>query len=601
MSRRRKSRNMFEKFKSIQSAMMLSFSAIMVIALLIFLIISLTYTRNTVFNNSTDYISQITQQVNYDIDSYIDYMENISSVVANSVDVPRYLFDENQSEEDREEERKRILTEFQTILDSRDDIYNIAAVADSGRSIVNDGKVGLTDWISICDLDWYQAALESPNGIAVSSSHVQNAIPTSYQWVITLSRALFNNQSGEKEGVFFVDLNYSAISDLCNNSKLGKRGYIFIIDEEGNIIYHPQQQLMYGGLKKENISEIMNSKMDSFVIEDGKDSRLYTMSRSEKTGWTVVGTAYSSELLRNNKQTQLLYFVVAALLLISVVIISHLISRGITRPIENLRDSMSMVQEGKFDKANVEVTTDNEIGSLSRSFNVMTEKIHTLMDQNIYEQKQKRKSELKALQAQINPHFLYNTLDSIIWMSEAGRNEEVVVMTSALARLFRQSISNEKEQVPVSQEIEYVRSYLTIQKMRYKDKLDYHIDVEAAIMNVLIIKFALQPIVENAIYHGIKYKDTKGNLWIRGFMKDDKVQIEIEDDGIGMDAEALAHLFDERKTNFKTNGVGVTNVQKRLQLYYGTDYGISYVSQPGVGTTATVKIPLDGGGNEENV
>lgn len=601
MSGRRRSRNIFEKFKSIQSAMMISFSVIMVAALLIFLFISLTYTRNTVFDNSTDYISQITQQVNYDIDSYIDYMENISSVVANSADVPRYLFDEKQSDEEREEERQRILTEFQTILDSRDDIYNIAAVANSGRSIVNDGEVGLTDWIAVRELDWYQAALESSNGIAVSSSHVQNAIPTSYQWVITLSRALFNNQTGEKEGVFFVDLNYSAISDLCNNSKLGTRGYIFIIDEEGNIIYHPQQQLMYGGLRTENIDEIMNSEMDSFVIEDGKDSRLYTMSRSDKTGWTVVGTAYSSELLRNNKQTQMLYFVVAAILLICVVVISHLISRGITRPIENLRDSMSMVQEGKFDKANVEITTDNEIGSLSRSFNVMTEKIHTLMDQNIYEQKQKRKSELKALQAQINPHFLYNTLDSIIWMSEAGRNEEVVVMTSALARLFRQSISNEKEQVPVSQEIEYVRSYLTIQKMRYKDKLDYHIDVDVSIMKSPIIKFALQPIVENAIYHGIKYKDTKGNLWVRGFIKDDKVQIEIEDDGIGMDAEAMSHLFDERKTNFKTNGVGVTNVQKRLQLYYGSDYGLSYRSQVGVGTTATVKIPLDGGRNEEIV
>lgn len=601
MGKQRKTRNVFEKFKSIQSAMMISFSALMVIALLIFLFISLTYTRNTVFENSTDYISQITNQVNYDIDSYIDYMENISSVVANSVDVPRYLFDEKQTEEEREEEKKRILTEFQTILESRDDIYNIAAVAASGRNIVNDGKGGLTPWVSIEKLDWYQAALDSSNGIAVSSSHVQNAIPTSYQWVITLSRALVNYQTGEKEGVFFVDLNYSAISDLCNNSKLGKHGYIFILDEAGNVIYHPQQQLMYGGLKTENIQEIMSSEQDSFVIEEEKDSKLYTMSRSEKTGWTVVGTAYSSELLRNNKQTQMMYFIVAAVVLTCVIIISHLISRGITRPIERLGNSMSMVQEGDFDKANVEITTDNEIGSLSKSFNVMTEKIHTLMDQNIYEQKQKRKSELKALQAQINPHFLYNTLDSIIWMSEAGRNEEVVVMTSALARLFRQSISNEKEQIPISQEIDYVRSYLTIQKMRYKDKLDYHINVDPSIINIQIIKFALQPLVENAIYHGLKYKDTKGNLWIHGFIKDDKVHIQIVDDGVGMDTEALAHVFDERKTNYKSNGVGVTNVQKRLKLYYGSDYGITYQSRAGKGTTATVKVPLDGGRNEESV
>lgn len=601
MSSRKKSRNIFAKFKSIQSAIMMSFSVLMVIALSIFLFISLSYTRNTVFENSTDYISQIINQVNYDIDSYIDYMENISSIIANSSDVPRYLFDENQKDEERGEARTRILTQFQTIMDSRDDIYNIAAVSNTGRSIVNTGTEGINEWVSVQDLEWYQAALNSPNGIAISPSHVQNAIVSSYQWVITLSRALINNQSGQKEGVFFVDLNYSAISDLCNNSKLGTRGYIFIIDQEGNIIYHPQQQLMYGGLKTENIDEILAAETDSLIVDNGKNGKLYTMSHSEKTGWTVVGAAYTSELLRNNRHTQMLYFLVAAVLLISVTVVSHLISRGITRPLESLHNSMSMVQEGDFEKANVEITTDNEIGSLTRSFNVMTEKIHTLMDQNIYEQQQKRKSELKALQAQINPHFLYNTLDSIIWMSEAGKNEEVVVMTSALAKLFRQSISDEKEQVPLSQEIDYVRSYLIIQKMRYKDKLDYEIEMEPSILNVQIIKFALQPLVENAIYHGIKYKDTKGTLRIRGFRKEGKVHIEIEDDGIGMDSTTLLHIFDEKKTNFKSNGVGVTNVQKRLQLYYGADYGIVYQSRVDVGTTVTVKIPSDGGKNEEHI
>lgn len=570
---------------------MVSFSVLMVIAVLIFLFIALNFTKNTIYENSINYTSQIIKQVNYDIDSYMDYMLNISSIIAANSDVSYYLYNTQQPEEELQEEKERIISQFKTIRNSRNDIYNIAVVADNGRSILNEGEDQFTEYIDVREQSWYQAALSTKNLIAISSSHVQNAIQSSYKWVITLSRPLVNYKTGENGGVFFIDLNYNAISSLCSNNNIGGSGYIFILDENGNIIYHPQQQLMYGGLKTENIDEIMSSTKDHFQSEEG--DKLYTISKSDMTGWTVVGAAYTSELLKNNKQAQMMYLLVAGVLLLGVIAISSIISREITKPIRQLRDSMSMVEEGRFDKANVPVTASNEVGSLSKSFNVMTERIHTLMEQNVYEQKQKRKNELKALQAQINPHFLYNTLDSIIWMSEAGRNDEVVLMTSALARLFRQSISNDKEQVTVAEEIEYVRSYLTIQKMRYKDKLEYSIDVSPEINHVMIIKFALQPIVENAIYHGLKYKDTKGNLSIRGYVRGKKAYITIADDGVGMEEAALEHIFDETKKEHKSNGVGVPNVQKRLKLYYGQEYGISYISRKGVGTVATVTVPLE--------
>ena len=215
------------------------------------------------------------------------------------------------------------------------------------------------------------------------------------------------------------------------------------------------------------------------------------------------------------------------------------------------------------------------------------------MKQNIYEQQQKRKSELKALQSQINPHFLYNTLDSIIWMAEGKKNEEVVVMTASLARLLRQSISNEEEQVPIGQEVEYARSYLTIQKMRYKDKLEFQIQVDAQIMGVPIIKLVLQPLIENAIYHGLKYKEGKGLLIVRGYREGENAVIQIKDNGAGMDEQTLSHIFEKHKVNYRSNGVGVYNVQKRLQLYYGMDYGITYSSRQGEGTTASIVIPMN--------
>ena len=242
---------------------------------------------------------------------------------------------------------------------------------------------------------------------------------------------------------------------------------------------------------------------------------------------------------------------------------------------------------------------DMELLNLTPSIQKQMKMVDRIVRSPQYMDLNKRQAQYLALQNQINPHFLYNTLDSIIWMSEAGENDQVVLMTSALAKLLRQSISNDREQITVAEEIDYVRSYLTIQKMRYKDKLEYTIDVEERILDVRIIKFVLQPLVENAIYHGLKYKETKGNLDIRGYRRGNRVCLVVADDGAGMEESELEHILEKKEKKTKSNGVGVYNVQKRLQLYYGPEYGISYISRKGEGTVATVTIPLDGGKSNE--
>ena len=188
----------------------------------------------------------------------------------------------------------------------------------------------------------------------------------------------------------------------------------------------------------------------------------------------------------------------------AALLLAYLLSDEITKPIKALEHSMKEVEKGNFAHAALAVRDNNEIGNLSRSFNIMTEEIKNLIDQRDKEQQIKRRSELRALQSQINPHFLYNTLDSIIWMAEWGKNQEVVRMTSSLAKLLRRSISNEQEVVTVAEEVEYTESYLTIQKMRYKDKLEYEIAIEKEILEAKVVKLILQPLVENSIYHGIK-------------------------------------------------------------------------------------------------
>lgn len=583
-----------ERFNSIQSVIFAMVSMLLLGAVAIVTVISMNYTRTSVFDNSSLYTQTIIQQMNQNIDSYIDYMENISYLVSSNEDVQSYLF----GEETDPEARGRILNQFKTILDSRNDILNLGIIGENGRMLINNAQRLTNPDLDIHTQEWYTNALEGSASSYLSSSHVQHIISGERPWVITLSRGIRNKSSkseNQKEGVFFIDLNYSAISELCNQSVVGNQGYAFILDADGNIVYHPQQQQLYNELQTENISLIMGTDKDTVLSGKGSAEKLYSISRSEKTGWTVVDCVRVEELLRKSNKAQSLYVLVAMGLMIVALFFSRFISRSITQPIQQLCDSMARVQEGDFSVSDVVVDSKNEIGSLTKSFNVMTHRIQDLMEQNIREQEAKRKSELKALQSQINPHFLYNTLDSIIWMAEGKKNEEVVLMTASLARLLRQSISNEDEVVSIGQEVEYARGYLTIQKMRYKDKMEFQIDVDPSILHIPLIKLVLQPVIENAIYHGLKYKESKGLLMVKGFRKNGNAVLQVIDNGVGMDQETLDHIYEKHKVNYQSNGVGVYNVQKRLQLYYGSEYGITYESEKGVGTTATITIP----GNQE--
>ena len=581
---------MIKKFKSIQSVIFAVLSVLLLGAVIIITVISLSYTRQSVFENSSLYTQTIIQQMNQNIDSYIDYMENTSHLVSSNEDVQKYLFGDTADPEARD----RILSQFETILDSRSDILNLGIIAENGRMLINNGQHLTNQDLDIHSQEWYTNALEGRESVYLTSSHVQHIISGERPWVITLSRGIRNKEMGtgqEKEGVFFIDLNYSAISELCDQSMVGNQGYAFIVDADGNIVYHPQQQQLYNELQTENIDLVMNAGSDIVTWGDGINKKMYSISRSEKTGWTVVDCVRVEELLRRSNEAQSIYVLVAIGLMAVALFFSRFVAKSITLPIQRLCDSMERVQEGDFSVSDIVVDSENEIGSLTKSFNVMTQRIHELMAQNIREQEAKRKSELKALQSQINPHFLYNTLDSIIWMAEGKKNEEVVLMTASLARLLRQSISNEDELVSIGQEIEYARGYLTIQKMRYKDKLEFRIEVEPSILNIRLIKLVLQPVIENAIYHGLKYKESRGLLLVKGFMKNGNAVLQVIDDGVGMDQETLDHIYERHKVDYHSNGVGIYNVQKRLQLYYGNEYGIVYESKPGEGTTATITIP----------
>lgn len=573
--------------KSLQGKINISLLFIVAAAVVSFMIISITQSRSAVRNTAIEYTSQLIDMMNESIDSYITSMESIAQIVAENSDVRSYLWAETEEEYLREEYGERMTELFRTLKDTGGDICNIGIIGENGRYLINNTDTEINPYAGYEKTQWYQRALQGEE--VITSSHVQNIVIDEFPWVVTLSRKI-PGRAGGTDAVLFVDLNFSSISRLCEKTNLGTKGYVFIMDDAGNLIYHPRQRLIYSGLWEEEFTPDMMSGED--VVFSGDGQKLYTISKSEITGWTMVGVIYLDEMMSRTDRLRNLFYLMAIVLVGVALMMSVFLTDMVTKPLRKLRETMKVVENGNFDVEVEEPDTGDEISDLFRSFRSMILKIRELIDQNTAEQREKRKSELNALQAQINPHFLYNTLDSIIWMAEGGNMKDVVLMTSSLAKLLRKSISNKNEMVTLEEEIEYTRSYLTIQKMRYVDKLEYEIDVEPAVMRMEIVKLIIQPLVENAIYHGIKYKEGKGLIRITGGFADDQVILKVSDNGVGMSEEELSHVFDERVTDTRKNGVGVLNVHRRIRLYYGGEYGLSFESEEGKGTCVSIHLPL---------
>ncbi|MCX7711150.1 MAG: sensor histidine kinase [Clostridia bacterium] len=579
-------------FKSIQSSIAVAFSCLIIAIILVMAFLSYRLNSDSVENNSQEYTYQLIEQVNTNIESYINYMENISSMVLDNYDIREYLSQESELDREKNElQEQKISALFKSIINARKDISSIMIFGYNGKFISNRRNIKLNENNAPKNQSWYKKAVEAGGRAVVSSSHVQNVIEDEYRWVVSLSRELTSADGKNKLGVINVDLNYSVINNMCNKIKLGKKGYIFIVDNEGNIVYHPQQQLVYSNIKTEQIDRVLKSTSSSFILNEGGQKKMYTIKELSQTGWKIVGVAYVDELVANKRTIQAYYLLGGIGFLVLTIILSIVISSRISKPVKRLEASMKEVEKGNFN-IQVDIASSNEIGELSRAFNIMTSEIKELIKQNMKEQELKRKSELKALQAQINPHFLYNTLDSIIWMAESKKSEEVILMASALAKLFRLSLSKGEEIITIGTEIEHIKSYLTIQQMRYRNKLDFEIDVDEDIRQNKILKIILQPLVENAIYHGIKNKAEVGTVKIKGKRDGDRILLQVIDNGAGMTPEEIETIFNKKESSVRGSGVGVRNVNERIKLYFGDDYGLSFESEIDRGTVANLRLPV---------
>ncbi|OXM86187.1 cache domain-containing sensor histidine kinase [Paenibacillus rigui] len=580
------------RFKSIHTGIALAFSCLILCTTAILSYNSYRLSADAVTDNSLVYTSELITQLNTNIQTYIGNMESISTLAMSNGDLERYLSLPDPDSEEARSLAKQLSPFFRSIVKSRSDIASIVLVGSNGTVVSDRDYARYKGQEELADQDWYTKAVSAKGRVVISSSHVQHIFQNEYRWVVSISRQLGgdNSLSDKGKGVLLVDLNYNLINDLCRQIHLGQRGYVFILDPSGDMIYHPQQQIVYTGLKSEDIQTLLASPDGPIAAGSGSGEKMYTL-RTNSYGWKTVGVIYPEELVGNKKEMQLSSALWGFLCLITALAISVMLSYTLTKPIKHLDARMKQVEKGNFD-IRVDIESVNEMGKLARTFNLMISKIKELMHQIVEEQEMKRISELKALQAQIQPHFLYNTLDSIIWMAETGKMEDVVRMTSALSKLFRASISKGEELVPIGVELEHIRNYLTIQHIRYRNKFTYSIEVDPEIQDFKILKIVLQPLVENAIYHGIKNSSETGHIRITGsYREGGTIELRVIDNGIGMEQEKADALLLKGRAMENGKGFGLHNVNHRIQLYFGPAYGLSFESEPEEGTTAVLVIP----------
>ncbi|MWC29769.1 cache domain-containing sensor histidine kinase [Paenibacillus sp. MMS18-CY102] len=578
--------------KSIQSSISFAFSCLILVAIVSTSLISYQLSVRAVEKNAQGYIEEIIKQVNTNIQSYVDNMENISLLAMTNKDVKYYISDNNFiGPEGLRTYEKRISDLFQAILYTRKDIANIMVFGYNGRFVSDRRITPLNPNAKLKEQSWYADARAAGGKSVISAPHVQNIIKNEYRWVVSLSRELKSTDGITAEGVFLVDLNLNVINDLASNINMGQKGYVFIVDDKGNIVYHPQQQLINSNLRTELIPEVTAAASGTSFIADGEEGKRIYSVQNTSFGWKIVGVAYTDELIASKASLRNSILLYALCGLAVSLVISIWLSHRFSKPIKDLQADMKLVERGNFD-IQTEIGQMNEIGQLGRTFNMMVGRIKTLMQEIIQNQETKRKSELQLLQAQINPHFLYNTLDSIVWMAEQKQHEEVVLMTSALAKLFRASITKDKELIPIRVEAEHIKNYLLIQKMRYDSQLDYEIDFADEIMGHKTLKILLQPFVENAIYHGIRHNAEKGFITVRGRKHSDHIAFEVEDNGQGMSPEQLHRLLLPYEEDNRNKGIGVRNVNERIQLYFGHEYSVHIRSELEAGTCVTIRIPI---------
>lgn len=574
-----------KKTRSMQMTISISFTILSVCCMcLLGVMLYQQFTRKAE-NLTVENSRQLLNQTTINLEDYLRNMRRISDAMYYTVIKNTDIGSESL------EDSMNLLYEA-----NKDKLVSVACYTNDGKLTEASPIATEKPGVDVKSQKWFQDAAGELENFHFSTPHVQNLFDDPsyrYYWVVSLSRTVELTRNGNSMlGVLLVDMNYSSIEQLLEKANTDTSGeYVYLMAPDGEIIYHPKQNLIHMGLYEENNTEAAGYE-DTTVKENFHgEKRLITVKTISYTGWKLISVVPMKSFSMGMTGMRNLVVLLVALTVLAVVILNQMVSARISKPLRRLNDSVKEWEAGNMNP-DIYIGGSMEVEHLGKTLRSTVAQIRQLMDDIVVEQEEKRKSELDALQSQINPHFLYNTLDSIVWMITGERYDDAVFMITQLASLFRISLSKGKTVIKIEDEVKHARNYMNIQKIRYKNSFEVDFQIEEDILDGCIVKLVLQPLLENAIYYGMEFMDGEGEIHVRGYRKDKDVYLEVEDNGLGMPEEEAAELLNGKERPHKHgSGVGLVNVHSRLKLRFGEAYGLVIHSCPDEGMMVQIHIP----------
>lgn len=632
---------------TIQGTILMAFTIISFVLLMILGLVLYQLFARRMRTSSVESTEQIVQQSVINLEDYLANMRRISDAVYYNV-----IKNADLSTDSIDREMDLI---YEAHLEH---LVSMALFTADGRLISASPIATTKENLDVTTQSWFTEALRKTDNLHFSTPHVENLFldpAYRYRWVISLSRAVEIYENGTPTmGVLLVDMNYSTIDRMMERINQDSSGqYIYLTDSSGSLIYHPKQmQINYGILTENNINEAH--------YQDGHHQELYLGARRQVllnsvsyTGWKMIAVIPASAYGVDAASLRFVVILLVSIALLVMIFVNQIVSRQISLPLNRLNRSIKRMEGGDVVPEDIYVGGSEEVEHLGRTLRSSMTRINQLMEDIVVEQEEKRKSEMDALQSQINPHFLYNTLDSIVWMIEGEHNKDAVFMVTQLASLFRISLSRGKNIIPLAQELKHAENYMNIQKVRYKNNFSVVFDIDENIRDYLSVKLIIQPILENAIYYGVgdMDPDDDAEIRIRGWLIPDgetekgtaapavaaehaqpeavrtadsgkdwrpepaeanaggrahrqmiqamsvgDIYIAVSDNGYGMPPEVCENLLKDDEESRKRvpkhgSGVGLVNVHNRIRIRFGAQYGLMAASEPDEGTTITIHLP----------
>lgn len=632
---------------TIQGTILMAFTIISFVLLMILGLVLYQLFARRMRTSSVESTEQIVQQSVINLEDYLANMRRISDAVYYNV-----IKNADLSTDSIDREMDLI---YEAHLEH---LVSMALFTADGRLISASPIATTKENLDVTTQSWFTEALRKTDNLHFSTPHVENLFldpAYRYRWVISLSRAVEIYENGTPTmGVLLVDMNYSTIDRMMERINQDSSGqYIYLTDSSGSLIYHPKQmQINYGILTENNINEAH--------YQDGHHQELYLGARRQVllnsvsyTGWKMIAVIPASAYGVDASSLRFVVILLVSISLLVMIFVNQIVSRQISLPLNRLNRSIKRMEGGDVVPEDIYVGGSEEVEHLGRTLRSSMTRINQLMEDIVVEQEEKRKSEMDALQSQINPHFLYNTLDSIVWMIEGEHNKDAVFMVTQLASLFRISLSRGKNIIPLAQELKHAENYMNIQKVRYKNNFSVVFDIDENIRDYLSVKLIIQPILENAIYYGVgdMDPDDDAEIRIRGWlipngaaekgtaapgtaaehaqpeavmpadsgktrqpdpaeanaggrahrqmiqaMSVGDIYITVSDNGYGMPPEVCENLLKDDEESRKRvpkhgSGVGLVNVHNRIRIRFGVQYGLMAASEPDEGTTITIHLP----------